>query len=71
MTELRLKLEGMHCASCALLIEEELEGLDGVEKASASYLRQRAEVSFDAAQVGVAAILETIGELGYEARVAE
>ncbi len=30
MAELRLNVDGMHCASCAMLIEEELEELDGV-----------------------------------------
>lgn len=71
MREIRLKLEGMHCPSCAMMIEEELEEFDGVEKVSASYSRQRADVSFDDAHVGVAAILETIGELGYKATVDE
>ncbi len=71
MAELRLTLGGMHCASCAMLIEDELEELDGVHMASASYPRQRAEVSFDDRRIGSAAILETVGRLGYEARVAD
>ena len=71
MTELRVKVEGMHCASCALLIEEELEELDGVAEAQASYPRQQAHVRFDQDRVGVTAILERIGELGYRASVAD
>lgn len=71
IAELRLRIEGMHCASCAMLIEEELEELDGVDEAKASYPRQQAKVVFDHARVGVPAILETIGELGYRARVAD
>lgn len=71
MAELRLTLGGMHCASCAMLIEDELEELDGVHKASASYPRQRADISFDDTRIGAAAILETVGRLGYEARVAD
>jgi len=70
MTELQLKVDGMHCASCALLIEEELEELDGVTEAKASFRRQRARVVFDDARV-VPAILEKIGELGYRAQVVE
>ncbi len=70
MTELQLKVDGMHCASCALLIEEELEELDGVAEAKASFRRQRARVVLDDARV-VPAILEKIGELGYRARVVE
>ncbi len=70
MTELQLKVDGMHCASCALLIEEELEELDGVTEAKASFRRQRARVVLDDARV-VPAILEKIGELGYRASVME
>ena len=70
MNELQLKVDGMHCASCALLIEEELEELDGVAEAKASFRRQRARVVLDDARV-VPAILEKIGELGYRARVVE
>ncbi len=70
MTELQLKVDGMHCASCALLIEEELEELDGVTEAKASFRRQRARVVLDDARI-VPAILEKIGELGYRASVVE
>ena len=70
MTELQLKVDGMHCASCALLIEEEVEDIDGVTEAKASFRRQQARVVFDDARV-VPAILEKIGDLGYRARVVE
>jgi len=70
MTELQLKVDGMHCASCALMIEEELEELDGVTEAKASFRRQRARVVLDDARV-VPVILEKIGELGYRASVVE
>jgi copper chaperone CopZ len=71
MAELRVKVEGMHCASCALLIEEELEELEGVEEAEVSYPRQRARVRFDERRVEAPALLGTIAELGYRASVAE
>lgn len=71
MAELRLKVDGMHCASCALLIEEELEELDGVTEAKASYPRQQARVVFDAARIDLPAILKAIGDLGYRGSVAE
>lgn len=71
MAELRLSLDGMHCASCAMSIEEELEELDGVVEAKASYPRRQAKVVFDEARVDLAAILTTIGDLGYRGRVAE
>ncbi len=71
MPELRLKVDGMHCASCAMLIEEELEELDGVAEVKASYPRQQAKVVFDEARIGLPAILKTIGDLGYRGSVLE
>lgn len=71
MPELRLKVDGMHCASCALLIEEELEELDGVAEVKASYPRQQAKVVFDEARIDLLAILKTIGDLGYRGSVGD
>ncbi len=70
MPELRLKVDGMHCASCALLIEEELEELDGVAEAKASFRKQQARVVVVDASI-VPAVLETIGGLGYRASVVD
>ena len=65
--ETTLKIEGMHCASCALLIDEELEELPGVEESRTSYAKQETKVVFDASAVELPALLETIEELGYRA----
>ena len=65
--ETTLKIEGMHCASCAMLIDEELEELDGVSEAHTSYAKQETKVVFDDAQVELPTLLETIEELGYGA----
>ncbi len=70
MPELRLKVDGMHCASCALLIEEELEELDGVAEAKASFRKQQARVVVADVSI-VPAVLETIGGLGYRASVVD
>lgn len=37
-----LAIEGMHCTSCAMTIDEELEDLPGVKRAKTSYARERA-----------------------------
>jgi copper chaperone len=68
MRQATLHIDGMHCASCALLIDEELEDLPGVSQAKTSYAKQRTDVSFDDAQVGLPALVEAIGGLGYSAR---
>ena len=67
MTEAKLKIEGMHCASCALLIDEELEELPGVEEAHTSYAKHVTKVVYDPAAVDLPALVDTIAELGYRA----
>jgi copper chaperone CopZ len=65
--ETKLKIEGMHCASCAMLIDEELEELAGVEESHTSYAKQETTVVFDEGTVELPALVETIEELGYRA----
>ena len=65
--EAKLKVEGMHCASCPLLIDEELEELPGVSEAKTSLAKQETHVVFDESQVELPELLETIEELGYRA----
>lgn len=65
--EMKLNVDGMHCPSCALSIEEELEEIDGVAEARASYPRQQARVVFDEGRVDESQILEAIAALGYRA----
>jgi len=66
----QLKVQGMHCASCAMLIDEELEELDGVQQASTSYGKQRTEVEFDDSRVEIGLIIAKVAELGYTAEPA-
>jgi copper chaperone CopZ len=65
--ETTLKIDGMHCASCALLIDEELEELPGVEEAHTSYAKQETKVVFEEASVRLPTLLQAIEELGYRA----
>lgn len=67
----QLKVQGMHCASCAMLIDEELEELDGVRQATTSYVKQKTEVEFDDARVGIGSIIAKVAELGYSAEPAQ
>lgn len=58
-----LKLSGMHCVSCSMLIEGELEDM-GVE-AKANYAKQLVVVTFDPTKTKEEAIIAAIGKLGY------
>jgi copper chaperone len=61
-------VEGMHCASCGLLIDEALEDLDGVRSSATSVRTGRATVEFDPAQCTPADVVAAIAEAGYTAR---
>jgi len=58
------KIDGMHCTSCAMNIDGELEDL-GVTSSKTSYAKSQIEVSFDPDVVTEEAIKRTITDLGY------
>ena len=57
----------MHCAACAILIENALTTVAGVSRVRVHYATQRARVSFDPDLTNVATILQRIECLGYTA----
>lgn len=44
MKKIKIKIEGMHCASCALNIEKSLNKLEGVESVGVSMMTNKAIV---------------------------
>jgi Cu+-exporting ATPase len=65
MMKKTLKITDMHCTSCALLIEADLEDI-GV-KAKASYAKGEVEVEFDEGKMDVTKIINAIKKSGYKA----
>ncbi len=59
-----LKLVGMHCASCAITIQKQLEKL-GV-KAEVSFATEEAKVEFDPEKIPPKKIIEAIRKAGYD-----
>jgi len=59
-----LKIKGMHCNSCAMLIEEKLK--DKVNKIFVSYSKEQAEIDFDENKISEKEIGEIIKKCGYE-----
>lgn len=59
------KVKGMHCASCAGIIEKTFKKVDGVESAEVNYGTETAKIAFDAAKTDPIAISKTIEPLGY------
>lgn len=65
-TKTKLKIEGMHCTSCAMCIDMDLEDLEGVCNCKTSYAKAETEVEFDPEKVSEEQILQTIKKSGYE-----
>jgi len=59
------KVRGMHCASCASIIEKALKKVDGVESAEVNYGTETASVSFDESKVDHVQLSGKIEKFGY------
>lgn len=57
----------MHCTSCGLLIDEDVEALDGVKSSTTSYKTETTTVIADCDVT--ADIIDAIREAGYTARL--
>jgi copper chaperone CopZ len=62
-----LDIAGMHCGSCAALIEETLGGTSGVASIHVDLAANKAEVGFDPETVSLDDLCGTISGLGYGA----
>jgi len=60
-------LGGMHCAACALTIEDALRTVPGVEQAEVSAATQRARIVWDARRVLPSQWLAAVQKAGYTA----
>ncbi len=62
-----LGVTGMHCQSCAALIEEVLAERDGVRTASVDLVEARARIEYDPTRLTVDDLTGTIAGAGYAA----
>ena len=65
-TKIVLKVKGMHCASCAVLIDKLLQKQPGVEKSSTSYGASKVALEFDESKITLNKIDEFVNKLGYD-----
>lgn len=61
-----LKLKGMHCASCAQVIEGSLKKVPGVRAASVNYASEKAQVQYDAAACAPDDLRKAVRAVGYD-----
>src|SRR3989344_3846779 len=59
------KIKGMHCASCAVMIEKEFKKAEGVSVAEANYGTEAVKVSFDESVTNPTTLSKKIEPLGY------
>ncbi len=68
-TELFLKIDGMHCSSCEILIEQVARRLKGVLSATSSYATSSAKIVYDPVQIDESQLLSQLSVTGYNARL--
>lgn len=65
----KLRIDGMHCTSCAMSIDGDLEDTKGVKSAKTSYAKQECEVEFEEEVVKIEEILKVVDKTGYKAQL--
>ena len=63
------RVNGMHCASCSLLIDETLEDLPGVTASTTSVRNGRTTVELDTDRTTPSQVAAAITALGYPAEL--
>ena len=64
-----INLGGMTCAGCAAKIEKALGNVGGVETAAVNFASEKASVDYHPGDTGIEEIIDTIEDLGYQARL--
>jgi Cu+-exporting ATPase len=70
MKKTDLNITGMHCASCAALINRSLSKSDGVTEANVNYATAKARVVFDENKLSEEDLIKVIQSRGYDAKIA-
>ena len=65
--KLTFKITGMHCGSCAMNIDGELEDTGKIISVSTSYPKTETTVEFDPSKISEEEIKEIIKKVGYTA----
>ncbi len=62
-----LLLSGMHCTSCASIIERSLNKTPGVKQASVNFAAEKAYVTYDEGEIGIDGLVEAVRKAGFKA----
>lgn len=64
--EMTIRIQGMHCASCTMNVENFLIRLDGIYDVKADLTAQNAKIRYDSSKVTIDEIEKVIESLGFE-----
>jgi len=67
MKKVTLQVGGMHCASCALIIDKSLKKVEGIEESNVNFSTSKATIAFDENKVKEDALISVINKAGYSA----
>jgi Cu+-exporting ATPase len=69
MKTITLKISGLHCVSCCLNIDGELENTGGVFESNTYYAKSETRVSYDEEKISLEKIQAIINKLGYKSNL--
>jgi P-type Cu+ transporter len=69
VNRISLDIEGMHCSSCAAIIEKSIKKVDGVKEANVNFAAEKASILLDESVSDKNLLLKAVEKAGYEARL--
>ena len=66
MEKVTVPIKGMHCASCALVIEKTLAKAEGVKEVKVNYGTEKASIEYDKEKVSLTKMCDLLKPFGYE-----
>ncbi|MDQ3239076.1 MAG: cation transporter [bacterium] len=66
MAQSIIKISGMHCTSCSMVVDGDLEDLNGVSSSQTNFVDQISKVDYDQTQVSLDQIKAVIEQAGYK-----
>jgi len=69
--KISLSLGGMHCSSCAAIIERSLKKVPGVNQAHVNFAAEKAAILFDQGRATVTDLVRAIEKAGYKATLVD
>jgi len=67
MKKVELQISGMHCASCAAIINKALSKAKGIKESNVNFSTSKATLSFDETQISEEELINIVKDKGYKA----